>query len=240
MKTSDYVLIVASISLAVYWVLIALFPSITSPVVQIYNWILDTSLIIGYPGTFVVSFIGNATVLFPFPYFGVPFVLGGLLVPDATAFAFDPWIVGLLSGVGAAIGEMTGYAIGYGGGQLIDEEKRNGFKEYALSHPRALPFVIWFLAATPIPDDVLVVPLGAARYAWWKVFVPQLFGKTMFLSAIAWAGRFGLQWIDALLLGDPTSLISRSIEVIAIFLVVLSIYMIIKVDWARMGTATSS
>ncbi|MHA2163037.1 MAG: hypothetical protein ACXABF_11495, partial [Candidatus Thorarchaeota archaeon] len=116
MKTSDYVLIVASISLTVYWVLIALFPSITSPVVQIYNWILDTSLIIGYPGTFVVSFIGNATVLFPFPYFGVPFVLGGLLVPDATAFAFDPWIVGLLSGVGAAIGEMTGYAIGYGGG----------------------------------------------------------------------------------------------------------------------------
>ena len=240
MKTRDHILIGASILLAVYWVIIALNPSIASPIVLIYNWILDTSLIIGYLGTFVVSFIGNATVLFPFPYFGVPFALGGLLVPDASSFAFDPWIVGLISGVGAAIGEMTGYAIGYAGGHLIDEERRNRFKEFAISHPRALPVVLWFLAATPIPDDLLVMPLGSARYPWWKVFVPQLLGKTMFLSAIAWAGRFGLQWIEAILLGDPGNLVSRSIEVIAVFLVILSMYIIVRVDWTRMGLSSSS
>ncbi|UCH05286.1 MAG: VTT domain-containing protein, partial [Candidatus Thorarchaeota archaeon] len=146
---------------------------------------------------------------------------------------FDPWVVGLVSGLGAMLGEMTGYAVGYGGGFLIEAKPRNSFRDFIQQYPRLTPLVLWFLAATPIPDDVLVVPLGAAKYPWWKVAIPQLVGKSMFLVAIAWTGRLGLSWIGDLLGGlDPTSVFTKSVEVAGFLLVILAIYALVRVDWS--------
>ena len=200
-----------------------------------FNLLIDLSLILGYGGALIVSLIGNATILFPFPYIGVPFVLGGLTDEVTSMFVFDPWLIGVVAGFGALIGEMTGYLIGYGGGKLIDQEQTNGFKHYIENHPRATPLVLWFIAATPIPDDVLIIPLGAARYPWWRVAIPLFIGKTMFLMAIAWAGRFGLDFVEAIFGGtNQFSLVSRSIEVIALLSVIISIYLVVRIDWNKL------
>lgn len=215
-----------------YLVVGVIFPNVVSPFAVAYNLLLDFSLVLGYTGALIISFLGNATVLVPFPYVGVPFILGGLTDEVTSVFVFDPWLIGLIAGFGAMLGEMTGYFIGYGGGQLIDHEQRNAFKDFIESYPRATPLVLWFLAATPIPDDIFIVPLGAARYSWWKVAVPQFIGKTMFMWAIAWAGRFGLEFIGILFGGtDPLSLASRLIEVGALLLVVVAVYLVVRIDW---------
>jgi membrane protein YqaA with SNARE-associated domain len=244
MRRSDKLLILSVLFLIIYLVVGFLYPSLVSPFVIIYNFLLDISYVIGYPGAFMVSFLGNATILFPFPYIGITFILGGITNPPLgppTYFLFDPWIIGLVSGLGAMLGEMTGYFIGYGGGQLIDQGQRNGFKEFIESHPRATPIVLWFLAATPIPDDILIVPLGAARYPWWKVAIPQFIGKTMFMMAIAWAGRIGLEFVGTLFGGtDPLGLLSRVIEVIALLLVIVAIYLLVRIDWSRFMSKTDS
>jgi membrane protein YqaA with SNARE-associated domain len=207
-----------------------------SPVIAVYDLILDFASLAGYQGSLIVSFLGNATILFPFPYIGVPFILGGLRDGLTNEFLFDPWLVGLVSGFGAMLGELTGYAIGYGGGSLIEVEKRNSFRDFVQRYPRLTPIVLWFLAATPIPDDVLVVPLGAAKYPWWKVAIPQLVGKSMFLMAIAWTGRLGLAWIGDFLGGlDPTSVVTKSIEVAGFLLVILAIYIMVKVNWPEVS-----
>jgi membrane protein YqaA with SNARE-associated domain len=212
-----------------------------SPFVVAYNFLLDASLVLGYPGALIISFIGNATILFPFPYIAVPFILGGITNEVTSVFVFDPWIIGLVAGFGAMLGEMTGYFIGYGGGQLINQEQRTGFKEFIESHPRATPLVIWFLAVTPIPDDIVIVPLGAAKYSWWRVAIPQFIGKTMFMMVIAWAGRIGLEIISTLFGGtDPLSLLSRVIEVIALLMVIISIYLLVRIDWVKLMTNTNS
>jgi uncharacterized membrane protein YdjX (TVP38/TMEM64 family) len=92
--------------------------------------------------------------------------------------------------------------------------------------------VLWFLAVTPIPDDVLVVPLGAAKYPWWKVILPQFIGKTMFLTAIAYSGRLSLGFVESIIASmDPTSVISRLIEVSALLLVILAVYALVRIDW---------
>jgi membrane protein YqaA with SNARE-associated domain len=210
-------------------------PDLVSPFAVAYNILLDISLVLGYTGAFIISFLGNATILFPFPYIAVPFFLGGIIDEITSTFVFDPWIIGIVAGFGALIGEMTGYIIGYGGGKLIDQEQRNGFREFIESHPRATPLVLWFLAATPIPDDILIVPLGAARYPWWKVALPQLIGKTMFMIAIAWAGRFGLDIVETIFGGsDPLSLVSRGIEVIALLSVILAVYLLVRINWSKL------
>ncbi len=241
MRNSDKLLIISISLLLVYLVVGIVYPSLASPFVVAYNFFLDASLVLGYPGALIISFLGNATILFPFPYVGVPFILGGITNEVTSAFVFDPWIIGLVAGFGAMLGEMTGYFIGYGGGQLINQEQRTGFKEFIESHPRATPLVIWFLAVTPIPDDIVIVPLGAAKYSWWRVAIPQFIGKTMFMMVIAWAGRIGLEIISTLFGGtDPLSLLSRVIEVIALLMVIISIYLLVRIDWVKLMTNTNS
>jgi membrane protein YqaA with SNARE-associated domain len=188
--------------------------------------------VLGYPGAFIISAVGNATILVPFPYVGAAFILGGLRDEITLAFFFDPWVIGIFAGIGAMLGEMTGYFIGYGGGKLIDENQTSSFKSFIDAHPRTTPFVVWFLAATPIPDDVLVVPLGAARYPWWKVAIAQLIGKTMFLMGIAWSGRIGLDFVGSILGNtNPLSILSRVIEVVSILLMIIAIYLLVRMDW---------
>ena len=238
MRKSDRLLLLSVVVLLVYLVLSIMFPDLVSPFGVIYGWLMDISLLLGYLGGFLISAIGNATILLPFPYVGVAFILGGLRDELTLAFIFDPWLIGIVSGIGAMIGEMMGYFIGYGGGKLIDEDQTSAFKSFVDSHPRATPFVVWFLAATPIPDDVLIVPLGAARYSWWKVALAQLIGKTMFLTAISWSGRIGLDFVGSILGStDPLSLLSRVIEVSSILLVILAIYSLVRIDWSSMVSA---
>jgi len=235
MRRSDSLLLLSVVALLVYLVLSILIPDFVSPIGVAYNWFLDVSLLLGYIGAFIISVIGNATILFPFPYVGVAFILGGLKEEATMVFVFDPWLIGVISGLGAMIGEMTGYLIGYGGRKLIGEGQTSAFKRYVDSHPRVTPFVVWLLAATPIPDDVLIVPLGAARYSWCRVALAQLVGKSMFLMGIAWSGRIGLDFVGSLLGStNPLSIMSRLIEVSSVLLVILAIYLLVRIDWTML------
>ncbi|MHA1742400.1 MAG: VTT domain-containing protein [Candidatus Thorarchaeota archaeon] len=222
---------VVAFMIGVYWFATLLNPDIVGPILATYEWLVAISLGAGYAGAFIVSLLGNATVLVPFPYVGVPFILGGARDPTTHVFLFDPTIVGIVAGAGALIGEMTGYVAGYLGGGLVNQEKRSRFRELAADHPWATPFLLWFLAATPIPDDVLVVPLGASRYDWWKVAIPQFVGKTMFLAAIAWAGRFGLDWVDTLVASTGSGgVLGTTMETLGLLLVVFIVYMMLRND----------
>jgi membrane protein YqaA with SNARE-associated domain len=235
MRLSDKILLVSIAILIAYWLLILAIPDLLGPLQLMYNWLVGISLLTGYPGAFAVSFIGNATILLPFPYVGVPFVLGGLRDLVLDGFVFDPWLVGFVAGLGAALGEMVSYLVGYGGGALINEDQRNGFRDFVQKYPRATPLALWFLAVTPIPDDILLVPLGAAKYSMWRVFVPQLIGKTMFLTTIAWAGRIGMDYISMLLGGsDLNNPFTKSIEVIGLLLVIVAIYILARANWSEM------
>ena len=59
----------------------------------------------GYLGVFLASLIGSATIILPVPSFALVIAAGSQL---------DPLWVGVISGTGAAIGELTGYGLGYG------------------------------------------------------------------------------------------------------------------------------
>ncbi len=65
----------------------------------------------GYLGVFIISVLGNATLIFPAPSFTVV-AFGAVL---------NPYFVGILAGCGAAVGEMTGYTLGRGMSPNLDE-----------------------------------------------------------------------------------------------------------------------
>ena len=236
MRRADQVFGVSMILVAAYWVLLLLSPAIISPLAQFFQWVADAAVFLGYPGTFLACLFGSASVVIEVPFAGVPFVLGGLREGLTGPFLFDPWLLGILSGVGATIGDMTSYALGYAGRRLIDESSSSGFSKFIDEHPQATPAAVFVLAATPLPLDPAVVALGVARYSWWKLFLPCLIGEVIFLTMVSWAGRLSLDWIMELLgVGGPVTLLSASIEVLGIVLLILTVYLAVRLDWSSIS-----
>ncbi|TFG12412.1 hypothetical protein EU537_09625 [Candidatus Thorarchaeota archaeon] len=231
MKTIDKIAVIFISLLIVYWLLVVIDPSLFNPIAEFYYWILDIAELMGYPGAFVVSFIGNATIVIPVPYLAVAFILGGIKDSITGIFTYDPILVGVISGVAATMGEITGYLLGLYGSRYVETEKGSNFLRYANEHPHLMPFLLFFLAVTPAPDDFLIVPLGLAKYPFSKVFIPQVIGKSIFLIGVAYAGRLGLPFVDAFVGSNPTSIISRTIEVVGLLLLVLMIWGFLRFDW---------
>ena len=236
MRKLDRLLILSLTALAVYFVLSVFVPDLASPSIMVYDWILGFALGFGYLGAFIVAFLGNAIFLIPIPYMIITFIRGGL-TNTSGQFLFDPVAVGLIAGLGATIGEMTGYLLGYGGSRFIEEGQRNAFSKYIEEHPRATPILVWFLAISPLPDDFVILPLGAAKYPWWKVAIPQFIGKSMFMIVTAWLGMLSFETIGTFIdTYDPTSIVTRGIEVLALLTLVVALYLMLRIDWQKMIT----
>lgn len=143
----------------------------------------------GYPGIFLVSLIGNASIALPIPSLAVTFTMGAIL----------NWvIVGLVSGIGEALGESTGYLAGYGGSVIIQDKKMYGrIKKWMEQHGMLTIFV---LSAVPNPIiDLAGIAAGASKYGYHKFLFSCWAGKTIKTLIFAWAGSQSLTWVMYLL-----------------------------------------
>jgi membrane protein YqaA with SNARE-associated domain len=233
MRTADKVFIVSMVLIFIYWISLLLVPDLASPLTLLFDWMSQASILLGYPGAFLACFLGSASVVIEVPFAGVPFVMGAL-TEGVGQYVFDPWILGLFCGIGATVGDMTSYALGYAGRRFVDQAASTSFSKFIENHPRATPFAVFILAATPLPVDPALVSLGVARYSIWKLFLPSLFGEVIFLTGVSWAGRLSLGWLmDLLGVGSPTTPLSISLEVLSIVILVVTVYAVVRFDWTQ-------
>jgi len=139
----------------------------------------------GYLGVFVSSIVLNATVVLPAGNFLIIATLGAAL-PSAT-------LVGIVGGLGAAIGELTGYAAGYSGQAIIQKQKLYARLERWMKRWGFL--TIFLLSAFPFFFDIAGIAAGALRYKAWKFFIACWLGRTILYILIAWAGVLGWDWL---------------------------------------------
>ncbi len=136
--------------------------------------------IYGYPGIFLISLIGNATIILPVPSFAVVFAVGGALNPVA---------VGIIAGLGATLGETTGYLAGIGGRTVI--EKRAFYNRLEGWMRKRGVLVIFLLAAIPNPAfDVGGMVAGALRMPIWHFYLAAWAGKSVRFTLLAMSGQF--------------------------------------------------
>ncbi len=132
----------------------------------------------GYVGAFIISLMGSATILIPVPSWAV---IVGL------AKTLNPLTLGIVSGVGSAIGELTAYLFGNGMGRLI--EKRKDFqnqKEWIQSNDFWAIFVLSFL---PNPlFDVAGLAAGAAKVPWTRFLLFCGTGRILRFIVFGYAG----------------------------------------------------
>jgi membrane protein YqaA with SNARE-associated domain len=139
----------------------------------------------GYPGVFLISLLGNATVILPAPSLAVVFGMGGVL---------NPLLVGLVAGVGEALGELTGYLAGYGGRAVIEDwQMYHRLGRWMQRHGSATIFV---LSAIPNPIfDLAGIAAGALRFPLAQFLLSCWVGKTIKTIAFAFIGA---QFMDVL------------------------------------------
>ena len=132
----------------------------------------------GYPGIFLVSLLSNATLVLPVP---------GLAVTALGGVVFNPLWVGLVSGPGFALGELTGYLAGYSGRGALKEPER--YQRIERWMQRRGPWVLFILSAIPNPlFDLAGIAAGAMRFPLWRFLVICWLGKTLKALAVAYLG----------------------------------------------------
>ncbi len=178
----------------------------------------------GYFGVFFISMLGALSVFLPIPYTVVIFTLGGLQT-------FDPLWIAVAAGAGAAVGEFSGYLIGFGGRRVIGEKYKKKMDFLTKLFRKFGAIVIFVFALTPLPDDLLFIPLGIMRYNLLRAFVPALLGKFVSNFIIAYSGRLALTFINDLfgVEGEGTSALIGII--LALILMVIVFIIMFKVDW---------
>lgn len=153
-----------------------------------YFWALLISL--------VICFLGSASIGFPVPF---PFVLFSLSnsiylkyynigleltqILQTGPFWLEIFGLAIMGGLGSALGESTGYIVGYGTKKIVEErgsdllKNVNGFGKLILENQKRTPLYIFLFALTPLPDDILFLPLGMINYPFWKCIIPGWLGK---------------------------------------------------------------
>jgi membrane protein YqaA with SNARE-associated domain len=139
----------------------------------------------GYPGVFLISFIANASILLPIPGLAVTFGMGA---------ALNWLLVGLVAGVGEALGETTGYLAGFGGAAAIENRQVYERLQYWMEHHGML--TIFILSVIPNPFiDLAGISAGASRYSFFKFIFSCWMGKTIKTLVFAWAGAHSITWV---------------------------------------------
>ena len=188
---------------------------------QLEEWLKSIAIQYQFLGVFFISFIGSLSIVFPIPYTIVILFLGSQ--------GWNPFLLAIAGGLGSALGEFSGYALGYYGARFISKERRRKMNFFVKIFDRYGPITVFLFALTPLPDDLLFIPLGILRYKFWKTFIPCLIGKFLMCFTLAYFGRL-FENLARLIFGEEGSWIGITITIVALLVIV---YILLKVDWEK-------
>jgi membrane protein DedA with SNARE-associated domain len=141
----------------------------------------------GYIGVFVLTLLSSAAIVIPSPAIGVAAWAGAVL---------NPWLVGLIAGVAAGIGEITGYFAGLGGSGLAARSKHyHRVKSWVERWGVLTIFVLGFIPGPLL--DLAGIAAGTMRMRFWPFLLSCTAGKVLRMILVAWLGRYvGSNWND--------------------------------------------
>ena len=197
-------------------------PSILS-LEEFFTGLSQLLLQYSYFGVFVLSFIGTASIIIPIPYTLIIFTL-----------SMRPWqwnsaLLIIAGGFGSALGEFTGYALGYFGRRIVSEERQRKMTYLVRIFDRYGPLAIFAFALTPLPDDLLFIPLGMLKYKFYKAFIPSLIGKLLMIFILVNSGNI-VGNIFVGLFGESGTIWGMIITTILLVIVIIALY---RIDWEK-------
>ncbi len=149
----------------------------------------------GYVGLFAISLISAASIVLPMP--GVAAIAGAGALLDPILGIPVPILVGLVAGPAEALGELTGYAAGYGGSALFRD--RPVYPRVKSWMERRGILTMFLLSTVPNPlVDVAGVAAGAVQMRLSHFFLGVLAGKVLKNIYLASGGLVGAELLRRL------------------------------------------
>ncbi len=159
------------------------------------KFLIETSIDLGIFGAFIITVIGNSTLFFPLPYM-IPIIF---LATEHSSIIYII-ILTIVSAIGMVLGETLSYYLGVLTGKLVLGDDQNVLlkkvKDLLTKNPRTAPFLIVLFAATPLPDDVLILALSLIKYDIKKIPRPMFFGKLYLASVYTFGGHYFFDWFS--------------------------------------------
>lgn len=188
---------------------------------QFNDWLKYIALQYGYFGIFIASFIGATSIIVPIPYTVLIFMLGKYL---------NPFILAFSAGAGSSLGEFFGYLLGYYGRAIISEERKRKINYVLRFFSRYGSLAIFIFALTPLPDDLLFIPLGIMHYSFIRAFIPCFLGKIFMGFILAYGGQLSISFIEMMFGGEEGNVWAMVTTTILLIVVVV---VMLKIDWEK-------
>jgi len=145
---------------------------------------LGKFLAYGYLGIFLMS-LTCVTILFPIPWEAAVIGAGATL---------NPLLLGMVATVGATIGELSSYFVGYLGKKIILDKYSEKYKKAEFWMKRYGSFAIFLFALLPILlFDLIGIVAGSAKFPLWKFILACFAGRLIrcLVEAYLGYGAFG-------------------------------------------------
>ena len=181
----------------------------------------------GYVILALVNFFGSLIPFVPLPGFL-------LLATMSIGNEYDLHILALVSAVSATAAKQIIFYVSFKGRKIISKKtlkRMRPFQRLVTKYGAAAAFVA---AATPMPDDIIFVPLGLAKYNPKKFFISTLVGKIVLSYSIVFLYHYlGLSVVEPLVKDlDNATPIYIGVVVFGIMMT-LVIVLLLRLDWAR-------
>ena len=182
---------------------------------------------VGYLGLTIVSFFGSLIPFVPIPSFV-------LLATMAAGEQFDIHVLALIAALTATAAKQIIFSVSYGGRKIISEKTKKRMMPFQKLVKRYGATAAFVAAATPIPDDIVYIPLGLAKYSPKKFFVATLSGKLVLCYAIVLISHYmGLSLLEPMLqdIEDPLP-VYIGIIILGIAMTV-TVILLLRLNWER-------
>jgi membrane protein DedA with SNARE-associated domain len=140
----------------------------------------------------------------------------------------DPLTIGLFVAVGSASAKFIHYMVMFFAGKHIGEKRRERLDAAAPKLKKWAFLALFVVAATPLPDEPVIIPLGLIRYNPGKLFLAYFSGKLLIGVIGAYLGVFTHEVFVSMI--DENALMVVSIVVTVVITIVL-----LKVDVMKLA-----
>jgi len=152
----------------------------------------------GLFGMLIIAFLGGSLLSMlavPIPYWLLVFTLPSILAPQFQIGA--PILVGLVSGIGATLGQLLTFMLGCGSRDL---SQKLAYRVNRRFYDRAIAWTqqhgslaVFGMSAIINPFHLpMTLAIASLRYPSWKFFIFSLLGNIVKSSVIAFCGYYGL------------------------------------------------
>ena len=182
---------------------------------------------VGYLGLTIVSFFGSLIPFVPIPSFI-------LVATMAAGEQFDIHVLVLIAAITSTAAKQIIFYASYGGRKIISEKTKKRMKPFQKLVKRYGASAAFVAAATPIPDDIIYIPLGLAKYNPKRFFVATLSGKIVLFYVIVLISHYtGLSLLEPVLQGidDPLPVYIGIIALGAAMTIV--VVLLLRLNWER-------